>query len=98
VTEAGFVRVSSNPKALGDAVAVATARAALSGLRAAGGHRFLVNDVSMTDVDLPRIGGHRQVTDAMLLAVARRHGVPLVTFDSGLASLAGGGEVELLRA
>lgn len=91
------MRVSSNPKALGDAVAVATAREALRGLRAAGGHRFLVNDVSMVDGDLPRIGGHRQVTDAVLLALARRHGVALVTFDSGLAALAGGSGVELLR-
>jgi uncharacterized protein len=70
----------------------------LSGLRGVGGHRFLVNDVSMTDADLPVVGGHRQITDAVLLTVARRHGVGLVTFDAGLAELAGGGEVELLSA
>lgn len=98
LTEAGFVRVSSNPKALGDAVAVETARTVLSGLRAVGGHRFLVNEVSMADADVPRIAGHRQVTDAVLLTVARRHRVGLVTFDAGLAELAGGDGVELLRA
>lgn len=98
LTEAGFVRVSSNPRALGGAVSVETARAVLSGLRAVGGHRFLVNEVSMIDDDLPRIAGHRQVTDAMLLAVSRRHGVELVTFDAGLADLARGDGVALLRA
>ena len=41
---------------------------------------------------------HRQVTDAVLLTVARRHGVDLVTFDAGLADLARGDGVELLRA
>jgi uncharacterized protein len=98
VTEAGFVRVSSNPKALANAVAVETARAVLGGLRGVGDHRFLVNGVSMTDADLPVLAGHRQVTDAVLLTVARRHGMGLVTFDAALADLAGAGEVELLRA
>jgi toxin-antitoxin system PIN domain toxin len=98
ITEAGFVRVSSNPKALEAAVSVQAARSVLSGLRGAGGHRFLLNDVSMTDDDVPLVGGHRGVTEAVLLAVARRHGVGLVTFDAGLARLAGGDGVELLRS
>lgn len=98
LTEAGFVRISSNRKVLGAAVAVETARSVLRGLCGAGGHRFLVNDVSMTDADLPGLAGHRQVTDAVLLTVARRHGVRLVTFDAGLADLARGDGVELLRA
>jgi toxin-antitoxin system PIN domain toxin len=98
ITEAGFVRVSSNPKAIGSALPVAEARAALAGLRAGGGHRFLANDVSMTDRLVPPVAGHRQVTDALLLGVSRRHGVPLVTFDAALARLGAPGEVELLRA
>ena len=98
LTEAGFVRVSSNRKALGDAVAVSTARSVLSGLRGVGdlpvagearevgiGHRHVVDEEPM-------------VTDAVLLTVARRHGVRLVTFDAGLADLARGDGVELLRA
>jgi predicted nucleic acid-binding protein len=47
---------------------------------------------------VPLVGGHRGVTEAVLLAVARRHGVGLVTFDAGLARLAGGDGVELLRS
>ncbi len=46
----------------------------------------------------PPILGHRQVTDAQLLTLARRHGTRLVTFDSGIAALAEGRDVELLLA
>jgi len=70
----------------------------LSLLRDVGGHRFLVNDISLTDVGVPPIVGHRQVTDAQLLALARRHGTRLVTFDAGIVALAEGRDVELLAA
>ena len=97
VSEAGFVRISSNPKVLAGALSVDEARSVLTDLREIGEHRFLVSDVSMTDADVPRIVGHRQVTDALLLMVARRAGVPLVTFDGAIATLAGGTGVELLQ-
>lgn len=97
VSEAGFVRISSNPKVIVGALSVDEARGVLRDLRDVGEHRFLINDVSMTDADTPRIVGHRQVTDALLLTVARRAGVPLVTFDAAIVTLAGGDGVELLR-
>jgi toxin-antitoxin system PIN domain toxin len=97
VSEAGFVRISSNPKVIVGALGVDEARAVLRELRAVGEHRFLSNDASMTDADVPRIVGHRQVTDALLLTVARRAGVALVTFDAAIATLADGDGVELLR-
>lgn len=99
VTESGFVRVSSNPKLLPAAIGVGEAREVLRHLRAAGQHRFLVDDVSLVDVDVPELHGHRQVTDAQLLVLARRHGIAVLTFDGGLAALAGPvGGVELLRS
>lgn len=98
VTESGFVRVSSNPKALPSSIPVEAARRVLSALREANGHSFLANDVSACDADVPRIAGHRQVTDAQLLALARRHGVRLVTFDAALLTLAEGRDVTLLTA
>jgi len=98
VTESGFVRVSSNPSVLPSYIAVEAARGVLSLLRDVGGHRFLVNDISLTDVGVPPIVGHRQVTDAQLLALARRHGTRLVTFDAGIVALAEGRDVELLAA
>ena len=98
VTESGFMRVCSNPGVLPSFIAVEAARGVLSALRGIGGHRFLVNDVSVTDADVPPIVGHRQRTDAQLLTVARRHGTRLVTFDDGIAALAEGRDVELLTA
>jgi uncharacterized protein len=97
VTEAGFVRVSSNPAVLPSAIGVEEARRVLAMLRAVGSHRFLVDDVSMTDDDVPPLVGHRQVTDAHLLALARRHAIRVITFDGGVRAL-GGPDVELLTA
>jgi len=96
VTESGFVRVSTNPKVLPSPIGVVDARQVLVALRGAAGHRFLVDDVSLTDDDVPAILGHRQVTDAHLLTLARRHGVRLVTFDAAVMTLAQGRDVELL--
>lgn len=96
LTESGFVRVSSNPKVLPHAIAATAAQAVLSALRVVGAHAFVPDDVSITDPDVPAIAGHRQVTDAHLLALARRRGLRLVTFDAGLRSLSGGQDVELL--
>jgi toxin-antitoxin system PIN domain toxin len=95
-TESGFVRVSSNPKVLPGAIGVDAARSVLGSLRAAGTHRFLHNDVSPVDADVPAFTGHRQVTDALLLTVARRHGLPLVTFDAAIAALGDARDVEVL--
>jgi toxin-antitoxin system PIN domain toxin len=97
VSEAGFVRVSSNPAVLPGAISVEEAQRVLRDLRAVGKHRFLTNDVSPTDADFPAVVGHRQVTDALLLTVARRAGLPLVTFDAALGALARGEGIELLR-
>jgi len=98
VTESGFVRVSSNPKVLPSPIGVVAAREVLAVLRAAGAHQFLADDVSLTDADVPDISGYRQVTDAHLLTLARRRSVRLVTFDTALATLANGQDVELLSA
>lgn len=98
ITESGFVRVSTNPKVLPHPIGVADAQRVLAALRCAVGHRFLVDDVSLADNDVPTIAGHRQVTDAHLLTLARRRGVRLVTFDSAIGVLAQGRDVEVLTA
>ncbi len=96
LTESGFVRVSSNPVVLPSAIGVASAQGVLAALRATNGHRFLDDDVSLTDDDLPAVHGHRQVTDAHLLTLARRRGVALVTFDAGVRVMGDERDVELL--
>jgi uncharacterized protein len=96
LTESGFVRVSSNPKVLPSPIGVEAARRVLSALRSAEGHQFLTDDVSITDADVPRMFGHRQITDAHLFALARRRSLRLLTFDSALVTLAGDQDVVLL--
>lgn len=98
ITESGFVRVSSNPIVLPSAIGIDAARGVLSTLRSHPNHRFLTDDVSMGDSDVPSIAGYRQVTDAHLLTLARRRGVRLVTFDSSILAMAGENDVEVLTA
>jgi toxin-antitoxin system PIN domain toxin len=98
VTESAFVRVSSNPKVLPNPIGVEQARAVLRALREHGAHRFLHDDVSLGDAGIPPLQGYRQVSDAHLLAIARRHHTRLVTFDAAAVKLAVGAEVELLTA
>ncbi len=96
ITESGFVRVSSNPIVLPSAIGVDAARGVLSALRARSDHRFLTDDVSMSDSDVPSIAGYRQVTDAHLLTLARRRGLRLVTFDASILAMGDGNDVEVL--
>ncbi len=96
ITESGFVRVSSNPIVLPSAIGVAAAREVLSALRAHPHHRFLTDDVSVSDSDVSSIAGYRQVTDAHLLTLARRRGVRLVTFDASILAMGDGNDVEVL--
>ncbi len=90
VTETGFVRVSSNRRVFRDARSPAEAIRILRQWRELPGHEFWADDVSIADcddIDLDRILGYRQVTDAHLLALAVRNGGPLVSFDGALPTL-----------
>lgn len=96
ITESGFVRVSANPRVLPHPIDVKSARDVLRGLRQAGSHRFLGDDVSVADPEFPEIHGYRQVTDAHLLMVARRNSELLLTFDAAIGDLSRPGEVIVL--
>lgn len=92
LTEAGFVRVTTNPafrpvpRSMGQAMAI------LRMLKDYPGYSFWgINEswVTLTAPFAARISGHLQVTDAYLLGMAiRRNGV-LVTFDKAIEMLAG---------
>lgn len=91
VTQSGFVRVSSNRRAIADAVTPREACAILRQIAALPGHVFWADDVDLASSDhiaWERLGGHAQVTDAHLLAIALRHGGKLATFDRELRHLA----------
>ncbi len=90
ITQLGFVRLSSNPKIIRDAVSPREAVAMLERLVALPGHQFWPDDVMVAATgsfaSLAFVG-HRQATDAYLLALAQQQGGELATFDRGIAEL-----------
>ena len=99
VTEAGFVRVSSNRAAIPTAVTPFEATQLLDRLCRVAGHEFVVDDVALVfgdTGDAGRIVTYHQVTEAHLVAVARRHGLSLATFDRTIPAVAGGDSVVLV--
>ena len=90
MTEAGFVRVCCNPSAVKQSVTPAEAIAVLGRLKRLQSHAFWSLDRSITALPteiLSRIQGYRQITDAVLLALAAQRDGQLATLDTGLANL-----------
>ena len=99
ITQSAFVRILSNPAFSPRALSPKHALAALEINAKLPGHRFWPDDISMTDAFQhigERLMGHRQITDAYLLALAVRHRAQLATMDEGIAALGGG--VELISS
>ncbi len=83
ITENGFVRIISQPR-YPSPISPAEAVELLGHACRHGDHEFWSCTVSLLDpriVDHSRLHGHRQVTDAYLLALATAHDGCLVTFD-----------------
>jgi toxin-antitoxin system PIN domain toxin len=96
-TQAGFIRIVSNPAFSRDAVLPREAGQVLSANTAAADHTFWPDDAPFADVAAfagLRLVGHQQVTDAYLLGLAARRGGALVTLDSRIAALAAPGSAE----
>lgn len=64
-----------------------TAASVVVALSADRRHEFWPDDVAFPEVPLAGVMGHRQVTDAYLAQLARRHVGRVATFDEGLATL-----------
>lgn len=99
MSQCGFVRISSNPRAVPTAVSPEQAIAMLAGMLGTGDHLFMADAVELVGhphVEPARLTGHRTVTDAHLLAVARRHGAVLATFDRGCLGLLAAGEGDVV--
>lgn len=90
LTEAGFVRISSQPIVTKQVVAVREAIANLAASTASNEHEFWEHTSRVTDLSpemLPRVMGHHQLTDALLLNLAIQRGGLLATFDKRIEHL-----------
>ncbi len=90
LTQSGFVRVSSNAHLLTSARSPREAIVLLRRIVGLPDHVFWQDDISIAAsdfIDEKKLLGHRQITDAHLLAVALRHGGRIATLDRGITHL-----------
>jgi hypothetical protein len=90
MTQAGFVRIVSNPAFSRDAVTPSEAVLFLAANLQHRHHKFWPDTISVPDAVQPllsRLFGHRQVTDAYLLGLTAANRGKLATFDAGVQEL-----------
>jgi uncharacterized protein len=91
LTQLGVLRLLTNPAVTQGAVSAATALRVVREATQHAGHEYWPLDreiLSGLELIAPRLTGHRQWTDAMLLGLARKRDGIFVTFDSGVKELA----------
>lgn len=91
ITENGVVRIVGHPRYPNSPGSPAAVAALLAGLVALPGHEFWPDDISLLDgrrVHGARLLHSSQVTDTYLLALARKHGGALASFDAHLGTSA----------
>jgi uncharacterized protein len=99
ITEVGFVRISSNRRAMKVSTTPAAAIALLEEMTDLPGHTFWADDVPLvvgTNGDRDVVASHRHVTDRHLVALAIHYDGRLVTFDAALGDSAPAGVVQVL--
>jgi uncharacterized protein len=87
ITQNGCIRIMSQP-AYPAALLTAEVAGRLGEAASSPDHAFWADDIDLLQtraIDWQRVLGHRQVTDAYLLALAVHHGGRLVTFDKRIA-------------
>lgn len=86
ITELGFVRVSTNSKAVTEGASPAQAISMLTDIRSIAGHRFIADDRSFAEpaVALSQLASSRQMTDVHLVDAAAASGCRLATLDRGI--------------
>ncbi len=90
ITQAGFVRIVSNPAFSRDAVQPREAVQVLSANTLAKDHAFWPDELPVAEAVAftgVRLMGHQQVTDAYLLGLAIRQSGVLATLDQRIAAL-----------
>lgn len=89
-TQAGFVRISSNPRVFPEAPSPGKVITVLEANLRHPRHRFWEDDIPFAEAVAPFAGtltGHQQATDAYLLGLAIHKGGILATFDASVAAL-----------
>ena len=90
ITQLGFVRLSMQPAVVKVPILFGDVMAALAQMTGSGAHRFWPLEGGLAEIRdeiRARIVGHHQLTDALLLDLAVRHGGRLVTFDLRISGL-----------
>ncbi len=84
ISEGALVRqaLREDPKA-----GIANAITILAAVKAWPGCQFWADSLSYTEIDWRGVIGHKQVTDAYLVALAKSKSAQLASFDRGLAAL-----------
>jgi len=91
LTQAGFVRIVSNPAFSRDAVHPREAIQVLLANTAAKDHHFWPDQLPLSEAVVftgVRLIGHQQITDAYLIGLAMSQGGVLATLDQRIVSLA----------
>ena len=100
LTQAGLVRIISNPSFSKQAVAPTVGLELLDRITSLPEHEFWPDDLTLSQAMPPGLAilGHRQITDAYLVALAAARGGIVATLDRGMQALAVGREalVEIL--
>lgn len=92
-TQGGFLRFLTRPwkNAQGEPqpprMTIREAFQTLESLVAQPNHSFLPDDAVFTSVSLKSVSGHRQWTDAYLMALSRRHHLKLATLEAKLDNM-----------
>jgi toxin-antitoxin system PIN domain toxin len=92
LTEAGFVRITTNVAFRPESRSLGQATAILQMLKVYPGYTYWPIDKDWATLTAPfaaRISGSQQVTDAYLLGLAMENEGALVTFDKGIRYMAG---------
>ena len=99
MTQAALVRTLSNPSFSGSALTINGALEVLRRNLELPGHQFWVDSIPLIE-SLEKfevtLTGHRQITDAYLVALAIRNRGQLATLDRGIMQIAPVGAVELI--
>ena len=89
MTQCAFVRISSSPRILPEAVEPVEAIALLNRITTLDNHVFWNDSIPFSDPLVPKelLVSHSQIVDAYLLGLAIHFGGKLVTFDQGIDAL-----------